>query len=120
MTRHALLSLWQSLKDRRWRRLRQRKIAGRRVHSNTADLKLMIPALRGSLRTGWCPACQLRQYRQLCSGQAERSRTAMKACADSNTPLCWIGEDGMRFYRFGIAPNLDNVMPHKNAAWADK
>jgi CRISPR-associated protein Cas1 len=28
------------------------------------------------------------------------THAAMKACADSNTPVCWIGEDGMRFYAF--------------------
>ncbi len=49
------------------------------------------------------------------------THAAMKACADSNTPLCWIGEDGMRFYAFGITPNHDNSMPRKHAsAWADK
>jgi len=49
------------------------------------------------------------------------THAAMKACADSNTPVCWIGEDGLRFYAFGIAPNHDNPMPRKHAAlWADK
>ncbi len=49
------------------------------------------------------------------------THAAMKACADSNTPVCWIGEDGMRFYAFGITPNHDNTMPRKHAAaWADK
>jgi len=49
------------------------------------------------------------------------THAAMKACADSNTPICWIGEDGMRFYAFGITPNHDNLMPRKHAAaWADK
>jgi len=49
------------------------------------------------------------------------THAAMKACADSNTPVCWIGEDGMRFYAFGITPNHDNSMPRKHAAaWADK
>ena len=49
------------------------------------------------------------------------THAAMKACADSNTPVCWIGEDGMRFYAFGITPNHDNLMPRKHAAaWADK
>ncbi len=37
------------------------------------------------------------------------THAAMKACADSNTPVCWIGEDGMRFYAFGITPNHDNT-----------
>lgn len=49
------------------------------------------------------------------------THAAMKACADCNTPVCWIGEDGVRFYAFGITPNHDNLMPRKHAeAWADK
>ena len=49
------------------------------------------------------------------------THAAMKACADSNTPVCWIGEDGMRFYAFGITPNHDNTMSRHHAAlWADK
>ena len=49
------------------------------------------------------------------------THAAMKACADSNTPVCWIGEDCMRFYAFGITPNHTNDMPRKHAAlWADK
>ena len=46
---------------------------------------------------------------------------AMKACAESNTPLCWTGEECMRFYAFGLAPNHTNEMPRLHAAaWADK
>lgn len=49
------------------------------------------------------------------------THAAIKACADSNTPVCWIGEDGMNFYAFGITPNHDNSMARKHAAaWADK
>ena len=49
------------------------------------------------------------------------THSAMKACADSNTPVCWVGEDGLWFYAFGITPNHDNSMPRKHAAaWADK
>lgn len=49
------------------------------------------------------------------------THAAMKACADSNTPVCWIGEDGMRFYAFGLAPNHDNTKPRYHATlWADK
>ena len=49
------------------------------------------------------------------------THAAMKACADSNTPVCWIGAEGMRFYAFGITPNHTNEMPRKHAAlWADK
>ncbi len=49
------------------------------------------------------------------------THAAMKACADSNTPVCWTGEEVMRFYAFGLAPNHDNNMPRLHAAaWADK
>lgn len=49
------------------------------------------------------------------------THASIKACADSNTPICWIGEDGMRFYAFGITPNHDNSVSRKHAtAWADK
>ena len=49
------------------------------------------------------------------------THAAMKACADSNTPVCWIGEEGMRFYAFGITPNHDNSMSRMHAqAWADR
>jgi CRISPR-associated protein Cas1 len=30
------------------------------------------------------------------------THAAIAACANSNTPVCWIAEDGMRFYAFGI------------------
>ncbi|ODS31178.1 MAG: CRISPR-associated endonuclease Cas1 [Candidatus Scalindua rubra] len=36
------------------------------------------------------------------------THAAIKACSDSNTPVCWIGEDGLRFYSFGITPTHDN------------
>ena len=46
---------------------------------------------------------------------------AMKACAECNTPVCWTGEDCLRFYAFGLAPNHNNDMPRLHAtAWADK
>ena len=49
------------------------------------------------------------------------THAAMKACADSNTPICWTGEECLRFYAFGLAPNHDNEMPRFHAAaWADK
>lgn len=49
------------------------------------------------------------------------THAAMKACADSNTPVCWTGEEVMRFYAFGLAPNHTNDMPRLHAeAWADK
>lgn len=49
------------------------------------------------------------------------THAAMKACADSNPPVCWVGEECLRFYAFGLAPNHDNDMPRRHAtAWADK
>ena len=43
------------------------------------------------------------------------THAAMKACADSNTPVCWVGADGMRFYSFGVAPTHDNERARKQA-----
>lgn len=49
------------------------------------------------------------------------THAAMKACAESNTPVCWTGEDCLRFYAFGLTPNHTNDMPRLHAeAWADK
>ena len=49
------------------------------------------------------------------------THAAVKACAESNTPVCWTGEDCLRFYAFGLAPNHTNDMPRLHAeAWADK
>jgi len=49
------------------------------------------------------------------------THAAVKACADSNTPLAWIGEDCMRFYAFGTTPTHDNSNARLHAsAWADR
>ena len=49
------------------------------------------------------------------------THAAIKACAESNTPVCWTGEDSLRFYAFGLTPNHTNDMPRFHAeAWADK
>lgn len=49
------------------------------------------------------------------------THAAIKGCADSNTPLFWMGADGMRFYSYGIQPNHDNSMARLHAeAWASK
>jgi len=49
------------------------------------------------------------------------THAAVRACAESNTPVCWTGEDCMRFYALGLAPNHTNDMPRLHAeAWADK
>ena len=47
------------------------------------------------------------------------THAAVKAAAQCNCPLFWLGEDGLRFYAFGITPNHDNSMARKHAeAWA--
>lgn len=43
------------------------------------------------------------------------THAAIKACSDSNTPICWIGEQGMRFYSVGVAPTHDNKNSRKHA-----
>lgn len=49
------------------------------------------------------------------------THAAIKACAESNTTVCWTGEDSLRFYAFGLTPNHTNDMPRLHAeAWADK
>jgi CRISPR-associated protein Cas1 len=48
------------------------------------------------------------------------THAAIKACAESNTPMCWTGHESMRFYAFGLSPNHTNDMPRLHAeAWAD-
>lgn len=47
------------------------------------------------------------------------THAAIKAAAQCNCPLFWLGEDGLRFYAFGITPNHDNSMARVHAAaWA--
>lgn len=49
------------------------------------------------------------------------THAAVKACAELNTPLCWTGADGIRFYASGITPTHDNQNPKRHAAaWADR
>ena len=49
------------------------------------------------------------------------THAAVKACADSNTPVCWTGAEGMSFYAYGLSPNHNNDMARIHAsAWADK
>ena len=43
------------------------------------------------------------------------THAAMKACADSDTPVCWVGADGLRFYAFGVAPTHDNERARRQA-----
>ena len=48
------------------------------------------------------------------------THAAVKACADCNCPLFWLGEDGLRFYAFGIQPNHENSMARLHAeTWAN-
>lgn len=37
------------------------------------------------------------------------THAAIKACADCNTPICWVGAQGMRFYATGVTPTHDNA-----------
>lgn len=43
------------------------------------------------------------------------THAAVKACSDCNTPVCWVGEQGMRFYAFGCAPTHDNARARHQA-----
>ena len=43
------------------------------------------------------------------------THAAIKACSQSNLPVLWTGEDGLRFYATGIAPNHANSMARKQA-----
>lgn len=47
------------------------------------------------------------------------THAAVKTAAQCNCPIFWLGEDGLRFYAFGITPNHDNSMARIHAeAWA--
>lgn len=47
------------------------------------------------------------------------THAAIKTAAQSNTPLLWMGEEGLRFYAFGITPNHTNSQARIHAsAWA--
>jgi CRISPR-associated protein Cas1 len=49
------------------------------------------------------------------------THAAIKACAECNTPIIWMGEEGMRFYASGITPNHNNSMARVHAtAWGNK
>lgn len=43
------------------------------------------------------------------------THAAIKSCADCNTPVCWVGEQGMRFYSFGVTPTHDNSRARRQA-----
>jgi CRISPR-associated protein Cas1 len=47
------------------------------------------------------------------------THAAVKTAAQCNCPILWLGEDGLRFYAYGITPNHDNSMARIHAeAWA--
>ncbi len=47
------------------------------------------------------------------------THAAVKAAAQCNCPILWVGEETFRFYAFGIGTNHDNAMARKQArAWA--
>lgn len=46
------------------------------------------------------------------------THAAIKACAESNTPVCWVGADGLRFYAFGVAPTHDTERARRQAEQA--
>lgn len=37
------------------------------------------------------------------------THAAIRACADSNTPICWVGDQGLHFYASGAKPTHDNA-----------
>lgn len=43
------------------------------------------------------------------------THAAIKVCADCNTPICWVGEEGIRFYSFGVTPTYNNLHARKQA-----
>ena len=43
------------------------------------------------------------------------THAAMKACADCDTLVCWVGADSMHFYAFGVSPTHDNERARKQA-----
>lgn len=43
------------------------------------------------------------------------THAAVKACADCNTPICWVGAQGMRYYASGATPTHDNARARRQA-----
>jgi CRISPR-associated protein Cas1 len=49
------------------------------------------------------------------------THAAIKACADSNTPLCWTGAEGMHYYATGLKPTHDNTNArHQAELWGNR
>lgn len=43
------------------------------------------------------------------------THAAMKACAECNTPVCWVGAEGMHFYATGVSPTHSNERARRQA-----
>ena len=43
------------------------------------------------------------------------THAAVVACADSNTPICWVGSDIIRLYAHGLTPTHDNANARRHA-----
>lgn len=41
------------------------------------------------------------------------THAAMKACAESNTPVCWVGAEGLHFYARGVGATHENERARK-------
>lgn len=46
------------------------------------------------------------------------THAAMKACAESNTLVCWVGAEGLHFYAAGVSPTHDNERARRQAELA--
>lgn len=46
------------------------------------------------------------------------TQAAMKVCAECNTPVCWVGADGLHFYARGLGSTHDNERARHQAALA--
>lgn len=44
------------------------------------------------------------------------THAAIKACAETNTPVCWIGVDGFHFYATGVVTTHDNANARLHAS----
>jgi len=46
------------------------------------------------------------------------THAAIRACAQCNTPICWVGAEGLHFYAFGVTPTHDNAHARRQAELA--
>ncbi len=44
------------------------------------------------------------------------THAAIKACCECNTPVCWVGTDGLRFYAYGATPTHTNARARAQAS----